>query len=225
MYPVLYSYRRCPYAMRARLAIFFAGLKVEQREIVFWNKPVPMLNASPKGTVPVLILPGGEVIDESWEIMLWALQGSSYLPVGQEQQMAAWILKNDEEFKTYLDAYKYSDEFASISQIDARNKGEAFLQQLEQVLQSQRFLLGEQLSAIDLAIFPFVRQFAHVDKAWWQSAAFPSLKKWLAQHMQSEYFKAVMKNRPVWEAGHNPLMVLEPELQTKDQFRNKALSS
>lgn len=222
LYPVLYSYRRCPYAMRARLAVYFANCVVEQREIVFWGKPKSMLEASPKGTVPVLILPDGKVIDESWEVMQWALQGSPYLPAGQELAVKAWIAKNDEQFKPHLDAYKYPDDFPEIAQIEARQQGEAFLQQLEQVLQSQSFLLGEQLTVVDLAIFPFIRQFAHVDKVWWQTAPYPALKAWLEQHLQSEYFKAVMKNRPVWEAGHSPLMVIEPELQTKDQLRQKA---
>lgn len=222
MYPVLYSYRRCPYAMRARLAIYFAQLDVEQREIVFWDKPEPMLAASPKGTVPVLVLPNGQVIDESWEIMQWALQDSALLPAGQKDVMDLWIAHNDNEFKAHLDAYKYPHDFPEIEQSQARESGKGFLVKLEERLQQTSYLLGNELSIVDLALFPFVRQFAHVDKVWWQSAPFPALQAWLANHLQSDYFKAVMKNRPVWEVGHHPLLVHEPALQTKDQFRKKA---
>ncbi|WP_206199096.1 glutathione S-transferase [Thiomicrorhabdus indica] len=228
IYPILYSYRRCPYAMRSRLAIYFSGVKVEQREIVFWDKPEPMLQASPKGTVPVLVLPesenlpAGKVIDESWEIMQWALRESDLLPAGQKDQINHWLQQNDFEFKGHLDAYKYPDDFPEIENKQARQKGEVFLQKLELALQSSSYLLGEELSVVDLAIFPFIRQFAHVDKIWWQSANYPALKTWLNKHLESDYFKAVMKNRPVWQKGHSALLVHEPELQTKDQFRKKA---
>lgn len=227
-YPVLYSYRRCPYAMRARLAIYFSDREVEQREIVFWDKPEPMLQASPKGTVPVLVLPererlpAGKVIDESWEIMQWALSDSDFLPTGSISEIESWIEQNDFEFKNHLDAYKYSEQFPEIENKQARQNGEVFLQKLELALQSSSYLLGEELSVVDLAIFPFVRQFAHVDKRWWQNANYPALKVWLDKHLQSDYFKAVMKNRPVWQEGHGALLVHEPELQTKDQFRKKA---
>lgn len=220
--PVLYSYRRCPYAMRARLAIYFSGKVVEQREIVFWNKPEAMLQASPKGTVPVLILSDGQVIDESWEIMQWALQDSDLLPAGDFSEIENWIQQNDVEFKTHLDAYKYPEQCLEIPVEQSRKQGEKFLQRLEAQLQTSVYVLSNQLSVADLAIFPFIRQFAHVDKTWWQSAPYPHLQKWLAQHLQSEYFQAVMKNRPVWQIGHQPLWVNEPELQTKDQFRKKA---
>ncbi len=221
-YPILYSYRRCPYAMRARLAIYFSGVKVEQREIVFWDKPELMLQASPKGTVPVLVLPSGEVVDESWDIMQWALRESDLLPAGQKDQINHWLQQNDFEFKGHLDAYKYPDDFPEVEQSQARQSGEKFLLKLENQLQSSTYLLGEELSIVDLAIFPFIRQFAHVDKIWWQSANYPALKTWLNKHLESDYFKAVMKNRPVWQEGHQPLFVNEPDLQTKDQFRKKA---
>lgn len=221
-YPILYSYRRCPYAMRARLAIYFSGIAVEQREIVFWDKPEPMLQASPKGTVPVLVLPSGEVVDESWDIMQWALRESDLLPAGSISEIENWIEQNDFEFKSHLDAYKYPEQFPEISTEYARKNGEGFLQKLEFALQSSHYLLGDELSIADLAIFPFIRQFAHVDKAWWEAAKYPAVKTWLERHLESDYFKAVMKNRPVWQKGHSALLVHEPELQTKDQLRKKA---
>ncbi|NPA72618.1 MAG: glutathione S-transferase [Gammaproteobacteria bacterium] len=252
-FPVLYSYRRCPYAMRARMSIVAAGeqraLKVEQREIVFWDKPADMLAASPKGTVPVLVLPSGEVIEESLDIMLWALTqgkgayqiagGDARLPEHAEAMQL--IRQCDDEFKVHLDHYKYADRFPEASQTVYRTQGEEFLEQLEALLvkgQSVEMiasdsikqpglpgLLHGQSSFVDLAIFPFVRQFAHVDKTWFAAAHYPCLRAWLAAYMDSDMFKSVMKNRPVWESNHAPLWVDEPELQTKDQFRVKALSN
>lgn len=228
VFPVLYSYRRCPYAMRARLSIFFSGREVEQREIVFWDKPEPMLEASPKGTVPVLILPDGEVIEESWDIMQWALTGHELYPT--DERINDWISACDNDFKPHLDDYKYP-ELCQQSYPDltsgqghekARQGGEVFLQKLENQLQQTVYLLGDELSIVDLALFPFVRQFAHVDKAWWQSADYPAVQAWLEKHLSSDYFAAVMKNRPVWQTGHQPILVNEPELQRKDQFRAKA---
>ncbi len=228
-HPVLYSYRRCPYAMRARMGIYLSGFQVEQREIVFWDKPEPMLQASPKGTVPVLILPDGEVIDESRDILVWALTqaGSTLLPEQSalRAQMEAWIDRNDNEFKPWLDRYKYADRFPEQSQLFYRQQGELFLAAIEQALSAQPFLLGSKLTVADLALFPFIRQFVNVDKAWFESADYPQLKRWLQQHLDSDYFQAVMKNRPVWQAGHTPLWVDEPTFKTKDQFTKKALTS
>lgn len=227
-HPVVYSYKRCPYAMRARLSIYFSGKAVEQREIVFWDKPEPMLVASPKGTVPVLILPDGSVIEESWEIMQWALAKHALYP--DDLRINKWIRTCDVEFKPHLDDYKYPElcreRYPDLSpesgQVRARQGGEWFIQQLEKQLQQSEFLLGSRLSIADLAVFPFVRQFAHVDKSWWQDAPYPGVQKWLDGHTNSDYFAAVMKNRPVWEPKHQALWVDEPELQRKDQFRAKA---
>ncbi|QKI88471.1 glutathione S-transferase [Thiomicrorhabdus xiamenensis] len=235
-FPVLYSYRRCPYAMRARLALYFSGIQVEQREIVFWDKPDEMLAASAKGTVPVLLLPDGEVLEESWDIMCWALkdkQGKSPLypqDAQQRQLLDQLIAENDADFKQHLDDYKYPElcqkHYPELSaeegHFKARAQGEVTLQKLERRLSQSAYLLGAALSVADLAIFPFVRQFAHVDKIWWQRADYPNLKAWLDKQLSSGYFAAVMKNRPVWEAGHLPLWVDEPELKRKDQLRAKA---
>ena len=242
IHPVLYSYRRCPYAMRARMAIYLSGLQVEQREIVFWEKPPTMLEASPKGTVPVLVLPDGSVIDESRDIMLWALRHSQntalyadYLRFEKKTQykkLNEWIDCCDDEFKTHLDHYKYSDRFPEFSQEDYRERGCEFLQRLEQQLSLSSslnvsecaFLLGDKMSLADIALFPFIRQFVNVDKVWFVKANYPYLKAWLSYFIESTLFKGVMKNRPVWQEGDNPLWVDEPSMITKDEFVKKARS-
>lgn len=238
-HPVLYSYRRCPYAMRARMSIYLSGIQVEQREIVFWDKPESMLQASPKGTVPVLILPNGQVIDESRDIMLWAFQTASndaektqqacldWLPSDalQIQQMNAWIDENDTVFKTWLDKYKYADRFPEQPQVVYRQAGEQFLQSIETALVSQPYLLGQSLSMTDIALFPFIRQFVNVDKVWFAQADYPNLKKGLDGLLTSDFFSAIMKNRPVWEPAHQPLWVDEPTLQNRTHFLEKALAN
>ena len=236
-HPVLYSYRRCPYAMRARMGIYLAGLQVEQREIVFWDKPDSMLEASPKATVPVLILPNGQVVDESFDIMIWALKQAPLEQVGSEtysgllptdstaySKMMDWVDWNDGEFKGWLDKYKYADRFPEYAQSVYRQKGEPFLQAIELALSKQIYLLGEQLTAADIAVFPFVRQFVNVDKAWFQQTGYPRLKAWLNGLLESPVFMEVMKNRPVWQRGHWPLWISEPDLKTRDQFSAKAFN-
>jgi glutathione S-transferase len=229
-HPVLYSYRRCPYAMRARMAIVCSGVQVEQREIVFWDKPEPMLQASPKGTVPVLVLPDNSVIDESRDIMFWALQqnkqvAEELLPASNElqEQVNAWIDRNDNEFKEWLDKYKYADRFPENTQQYYRQQGESFLKEVEETLGNRGYLVEDKLSVADMALFPFIRQFVNVDKSWFAEADCPQIKNWLSQRLESPVFKAVMKNRPVWQEGHLPLWVDEPSLSTKNEFTAKSL--
>lgn len=233
-FPILYSYRRCPYAIRARMAIMASGVQVEQREIVFWDKPVEMLSVSPKGTVPVLILPDGQVIDESRDIMLWALSQSdelNWLPSEKERafaEMISLIDVCDNEFKTHLDHYKYAERFPEELPEIYRLRGEGFLQILEELLvhsfSSSKLLAlnGKHVSMTDIALFPFVRQFAHVDKQWFEQSAYRYLNRWLKQHIEAEYFTSIMKNRPVWLVSHAPLWVSEPGLARRDQFLAKA---
>ncbi|MDX1347142.1 MAG: glutathione S-transferase [Thiomicrorhabdus chilensis] len=227
-HPVLYSYRRCPYAMRSRMAIYLAGLQVEQREIVFWDKPEPMLQASPKATVPVLVLEDGCVIEESREIMEWALHKVDVPWVSQQaetlERMNAWIDENDGDFKHWLDRYKYADRFPEQSKVYYRQRGERFLAKLEEALQNQSYLIGEQMSMADLAVFPFIRQFANVDKVWFAESGYEAVRAWLHKLLGEDFFAAVMKNRPVWQAIHVALWVNEPDLQTRDQFLAKAES-
>ena len=202
--PILYSFRRCPYAMRARMAIRYSQLRVELREIEFKNKPAAMLQASPKGTVPVLVCDDATVIDESLDIMHWALQQNDpegWLQAAQQKDIDQLISENDASFKTHLDHYKYAVRFPEHSALYYRQQGETFLQQLEQRLNRHEFLLGDSVSLADVALFPFVRQFAHVDLAWFDAAPYPGLRRWLNRWLESELFLSVMKKRPVWTEG------------------------
>ena len=239
-HPVLYSYRRCPYAMRARMTIYLSQIQVEQREIVFWDKPQAMLQASPKGTVPVLVLPDGAVIDESRDIMLWAFNNSTdksiyqaWLFAKDTQEMMsinAWIDQCDNEFKPILDRYKYADRFPENLPSDYRELGCEFLQDVESSLKQISFehqvvqyvLVGDRFSLADIAIFPFIRQFVNVDKNWFHNADYPRLKLWLQALLDSSFFKEIMKNRPVWQVGHKPLWLNEPSLTTRNEFTEKA---
>lgn len=194
MLPILYSYRRCPYAMRARMALSYAGVPVEIREISLKDKPAHMLQVSPKGTVPVLVLSGGQVIDQSLEIMQWALQqhdADGWLSA-DPHRTALLIAENDGSFKQNLDRYKYAIRFPEHSAEDYRQQGELFLAKLEQHLQQSSFLLGNAISLADIAIFPFIRQFAAVDNSWFESADYIKLKLWLKHLVESALFARVM---------------------------------
>jgi len=200
MKPILYSFRRCPYAMRARFALIYAGIQLEHREITLKNKPQAMLDISPKGTVPVLQLKSGQVIDESLDIMLWALQ--QHDPQGwlQHQAQAFTLIKsNDTTFKSWLDKYKYADRFPENDQTFYRIQGELFLQKLETQLSQFTFLLAHQPTLADFAIFPFIRQFSFVDKPWFDTAPYPKLQTWLNTHLESSLFEHVMFKHPVWQ--------------------------
>jgi glutathione S-transferase len=199
--PVLYSFRRCPYAIRARLALAYAGIGVEHREVVLRNKPQHMLEISSKGTVPVLLLPDGKVIDESLEIMFWALQQQDtdyWLDAKIQLDMDVLVQSNDAEFKYYLDRYKYADRYPEFPQMFYRQKAELFLQELENRLRHSQFLCGEQILFADAAVFPFIRQFAAVDKQWFDASRYQALNTWLQQWLASELFVSVMKKYQPW---------------------------
>jgi glutathione S-transferase len=199
MKAVLYTFRRCPYAMRARLAIAYTGIDVEQREILLKNKPQVMLDVSPKGTVPVLILKNGQVIDESLAIMLWALrQHDTKGWLVHQQQAMVLIQSNDSQFKPCLDKYKYADRFPEQSQTFYRQQGEVFLQALEKLLAQHTFLLSDEPTLADFAIFPFIRQFAFVNKTWFEQSPYPKLQAWLEYHLQNNLFKKIMVKQPLW---------------------------
>ena len=206
MLPVLYSFRRCPYAIRARLALYTSGMAVELREVSLRDKPASMLAASPKGSVPVLVLADGQVIDESWEIMQWALhQNDPQGWLGQNDSHAyaatPLVRENDTVFKYHLDRYKYPDRYPEYPQIHYRSKGEEFLMQLENRLAASHYLLGDGLSIADAAIFPFVRQFAEVDRTWFAQANYPALRRWLKDFIDSEGFVSVMLKYAFWHPG------------------------
>jgi len=199
--PTLYSFRRCPYAIRTRMAIAYSGMQVELREVVLKDKPIELLQASPKATVPVLILPNGAVLDESRDIIQWAL--TQHDPNGWLQhQNDTLIHTNDESFKSALDRYKYAERFPEHNQAYYRAQGEVFLQTLESYLEQQAFLTGDDISITDIAIFPFIRQFAHVDWAWFEASPYPQLQRWLQYHLQSNLFLSVMQKYPTWQPSH-----------------------
>lgn len=205
MTPILYSFRRCPYAIRARLAIKYASQMVELREVVLRTKPQELIEISPKATVPVLVA-DGEVIDESLDIMGWALEKADpqdWLSEhgGEFPQAHPLIVENDERFKQILDKYKYFDRFPEHSQEDYFNLAKPYLADLEVQLKSQSgFLSAKGFGLLDAAILPFVRQFAHVDLKRWGRLELPILKNWLDQQLQSDLFVSVMNKHPMWEA-------------------------
>ena len=197
---ILYSFRRCPYAIRARLAIAYSESHVQLREIALKDKPSEMLTLSPKGTIPVLQLSNEHVIDESLDIMIWALEKSdpdNWLAPNLAE-MLSLIDENDIEFKTWLDKYKYApnDDAALID--NYRKKAEEFLFILEQKLLNNSYLFGEKISLADVAIFPFIRQFASVDLNHFEKSEFSQVKKWLNQFKHSELFLSVMDKYPTW---------------------------
>ncbi|MFZ4378738.1 MAG: glutathione S-transferase [Polynucleobacter sp.] len=200
MLPVLYSYRRCPYAMRARMALQYSGIELEHREIDLRNKPQSMLLASPKGTVPVLCI-DGRVIDQSLDIMRWALARSDpdkWMDV-DENIAQPWINKNDGSFKVLLDQYKYPNRYPELNQEETLNAIEAMmLRPMETALESSQYLLGSKMTWIDVAIFPFIRQFSMVNLQTFEQLPYPLVKQWIGQHLESRLFNAVMNKYPVW---------------------------
>lgn len=215
--PILYSFRRCPYAMRARLALAASGLDVVLREIVLRYKPAAMLEISPKGTVPVLLLPQGEVLEQSLDIVFWALGQSDpaqLLPAeaAQLERMQRLIATNDGAFKHGLDRYKYppryTDEHGALSaeQFAAKHRdaaAQALLIPLNQQLSEHKspYLFGTQLSVADIAIAPFVRQYAHTNLDWFQAQDWPHLAGWLQRFLDSARFQQIMQKYPPWQDG------------------------
>ena len=203
--PVLYSFRRCPYAIRARMALLKARVTVELREVVLRNKPQALLDISPKGTVPVLVLPDGAVIEESLAIMRWALaqNGHSHgLSLAEDPVLLQLVALNDGPFKQALDAYKYPERHRHASADTHRAHGEAVLiELLEQRLSDQPFLSGASAGFADVAIFPFVRQWAAVDAAWFECSRWVAVRAWLKGWLEGESFGHAMHKYPAWLLG------------------------
>jgi glutathione S-transferase len=189
----LYSFRRCPYAMRARLALRYSGVSVDIVEVSLKAKPADMLALSPKGTVPVLSVEG-LVIEESLEIMQWAVAQND--PDDWQLQgdpaALALIAENDDLFKHHLNRYKYAERYPQQPMEHYRAEGEVFLQRLEDLLADREYLLAAHMSLADAAIVPFVRQFAHVDREWFAGTPYPRLQAWLQRLLESPLFIAVM---------------------------------
>lgn len=202
-HPVLYSFRRCPYAMRARMALWVAGVIVELREVKLANKPPELAEASAKATVPVLVQGDGTVIDESIAIMRWALSQND--PEG-------WLAGNDAEiiaqadgpFKHHLDRYKYPNRYedeADHGTVDHRAEGYAILREWDARLAESAQLCGPTRTLADIALFPFIRQFANHDRGWFDAADLPHLHPWLEAHLASDLFASIMPKFTPWKAG------------------------
>ena len=206
--PILYTFRRCPYAMRARLALEANGCEVEMREIALKNKPAAFLKASPKGTVPVLVLPNGQVLEQSLAIMEWALDTATAHPWLTTRKgsngftNAALVTENDGPFKYHLDRYKYPHRITDTPAHEGahfhRDAGAIFLHQLERRLQEHPYLSGLHWGFVDAALAPFVRQFAHTDAAWFHQQNWPHLIAWLGLFEASEAFDFIMRKLPLW---------------------------
>lgn len=195
--------------MRARLAIAASGMLVELREVVLARKPPALLQASPKATVPVLVRSDGTVLEQSLDIMLWALQRNDpqqWLPTSTVEMVSAMALiaQCDGEFKTNLDRYKYPNRYALTDGLLYRSMGAQFLQTLNTHLETQEFLHGDHFGLADAAIAPFVRQFAHTDAAWFASQPWPALQQWLAAFEASDAYRGVMDKVPAWADSQPP---------------------
>ena len=200
--PILYSFRRCPYAMRARMALAYSEISVELREVRLSNLPGELLRISPKATVPVLHFTDGTTIEESLDIMHWALSVSDpqqWLTDDFASQQL--IRQNDENFKPLLDAYKYADRFPRLSQLEHRKNAEYFLRRLEHRLQQHLFLMSARKTIADISIMPFIRQFAGVEPQWFERCEYAGVRHWLNQQIDSDLFKTVMGKNIFWQPG------------------------
>ena len=193
-HPILYSFRRCPYAMRARMALLHSGVEVELREVVLRDRPPCMLEYSPKGTVPIMVLPDGKVIEESMDIMLHVL--SEEMLQGDWQNL---VDVNDGEFKFHLDRYKYPDRYDEVPP-DCRSVCLSVLEEYDSRLE-EGYLCGDEMSIADMALMPFVRQFANTDRGWFDQQDIPNVHRWLRDGLESELFKGMMGKYRKWVEG------------------------
>lgn len=210
--PILYSFRRCPYAMRARLALRYAGIQLELREVVLKDKPQHMLEISPKGEVPVLLFEDGKVLDESLDIIIWSLgqnDPDDWQLKNKDllEAMLELIAINDNEFKQHLDHYKYAVRFPEHSEQYYREQGEAFLTQLETRLEQSPYLFADRASLADISIFPFVRQFAFVNKSWFDNSQYINLQQWLENWLESPLFLSVMNKYKQWAPEKKDIVI------------------
>lgn len=202
--PILYSFRRCPYAMRARMALWVAGVTVTLREVKLAAKPPALIAASPKATVPVLVLADGTVIDESLGIMRWAL--AQHDPEGWlDGDDPALIAVNDGSFKHHLDRAKYPGRYEEDGVTDHRAAALALLAPLEPRLAASPWLCGDKRSLTDIALFPFIRQFAAIDPAWFEGLPMAHLQAWLERLATSDLFANVMPKFAPWQEGDAPV--------------------
>ncbi|QYK00740.1 glutathione S-transferase [Shewanella psychrotolerans] len=210
--PIIYSLRNCPFAMRARIAIYKSQQPVLLRDLVLSDKPAEMLTASPKGTVPVLITPKGTVIEESFEIMLWALSMSDpddLLFTGDEKmldKMLALIYLFDSQFKRCLENYKCAKRYSETNIIECREACEVYIAQLERLLTEHKYLMADRESLADIALLPFIRQFARVERQWYLHSPYPHVRQWLNSYLQSKMFSKVMAKHELWLQNRTDLL-------------------
>ena len=206
-YPRLYSFRRCPWAIRARMALAHTQISVELREILLSERPDKLYAISSKGTVPVLELEDGQVIDESFDIIMWALDqtNTDWMEINPDQQLKM-IHANDHEFKPWLDKYKYHQRHPEHTKEYYQDQCDAFLSNYNEILKMQPYLIGEKIQLLDVAVFPFVRQFAFVDLQYFETKYF-NLNQWLLARKDSGLFNSIMDKYIQWEPDHDPMIV------------------
>ena len=209
-YPILYTFRRCPYAIRTRLAIKASQIFVELREIELKNKPYDFLKISPKGTVPVLITCSGDILEESLDIVYWALKiNDPHHLLSQckltHKEFDGILSLLEDQFKPNLDKYKYPNRYLNINKNLHRDKNLEFLQMLENLLKGSQYINCSHLTIIDYLIFPFIRQYRNVDEKWFDCLNFPFLKMWLYDLMNSNDFLSVMKKYKIWNSSEKPV--------------------
>ena len=202
--PILYSFRRCPYAMRARMAIHISSQKCEIREVLLRDKPPSMLEYSSKGTVPVLVLQSGEVIDESLDVIDWALNlndPDNWQRSKDNEKTKELIKINDGEFKHHLDRYKYSKRYDNEDPEFHRKKCLSFIEKVSSELQNSKYIFDDEISYIDISLLPFIRQFRIADNEWFDELPFENVKSWLSNFLNSELLKSIMSKYDLWKEG------------------------
>lgn len=210
--PILYSLRNCPYAMRARIAIFKSKQTVILRDLVLSDKPKELIAASPKATVPVLVLPNSIVLEESVDVMLWALNETDPDDLLQSKsdcslsEMLTLINTFDHDFKTCLEQYKCAKRYRESNIVECREVCEQYLKILEHRLISNKFLMSNTESLVDIALVPFIRQFARVERQWYLQSPYPNVRQWLNSYLQSAMFTKVMAKYPLWLDNHEEVL-------------------
>ena len=207
--PILYSFRRCPYAMRARMAIHISGQKCELREVLLRDKPPSMLEYSAKGTVPVLILQDGNVIDESLDVIDWALNlndPDEWQRSKDTKKTKELIKINDGEFKYHLDRYKYSKRYDNEDPEFHRKKCLKFIESINNELNNSEYIFDDNISYADIVVLPFIRQFRIADIEWFDSLPYDNLKKWLSSFLDSSLLHSIMKKYDLWKEGDKSIV-------------------
>ena len=202
--PILYSFRRCPYAMRARMAIHISSQKCEIREVLLRDKPPSMLEYSSKGTVPVLVLQSGEVIDESLDVIDWALNlndPNNWLRSKENEETKKLIEINDGEFKHHLDRYKYSKRYDNEDPEFHKKKCLKFIESVNNELSNSKYIFDDNISYADIVLLPFMRQFRIADMEWFDSLPYDNLKEWLSSFLNSPLLNSIMKKYDLWKEG------------------------